>query len=140
MKDICLLADNKLIAEFMGCRFVDEVCTKFDTGISVPDPILRKALGRSIKELKFHSSWNWLMPVVEKIENIESPYGTGYIESAIISPAWNPEFKYGCYFREAEGTNRCRKATESESNDRLIAVWAAVVKFIMWRAKEERDL
>lgn len=39
------MENNKLIAEFMG----------WDNGII---------------ELKFHASWDWLMPVVEKIEQV----------------------------------------------------------------------
>ena len=48
------MKDNKLIAEFMGVDYVD-----IDTYLE------------SNKELQYHASWDWLMPVVEKIEDIE---------------------------------------------------------------------
>ena len=47
--------NNKLIAEFMGLNI--------DNGVQAD---------YMEHELKYHESWNWLMPVVEKIEYIES--------------------------------------------------------------------
>ena len=50
------MEDNKLIAEFMGAEwhkdFFKDVCIISPSNISY----------------KFHTSWEWLMPVVEKIE------------------------------------------------------------------------
>ena len=45
--------NNKLIAEFMS---VD--CVDVDTYLE------------NNKELQYHTSWDWLMPVVEKIESL----------------------------------------------------------------------
>ena len=42
------MKDNKLIAEFMGVDYVD-----IDTNLE------------NNKELQYHTSWDWLMPVVE---------------------------------------------------------------------------
>ena len=51
------MEDNKLIAEFMGMKYSDE--RSFDNG----------EWTHSIKSLsKFQTSWDWLMPVVKKIE------------------------------------------------------------------------
>ena len=54
------MKDNKLIAEFMGFQqtnlgWYDNLETiKFNSD------------GNTFDELKYHSSWDWLMPVVEK--------------------------------------------------------------------------
>jgi hypothetical protein len=69
---------NGLIAEFMGASFNDEgtarVCGRF--GLETV----------SASDLEYHRSWDWLMPVVERIESDERydvdilQYGTRIIE------------------------------------------------------------
>ena len=55
------MKDNKLIAEFMGMKYSDE--KSFNNG----------EWTHSIKSLsKFETSWDWLMPVVEKISDAKS--------------------------------------------------------------------
>ena len=59
------MENNKLIAEFMGVRFMpdDEYIERLkenrEEGVCFD-------LGRMESELKYHESWDWLMPVVEK--------------------------------------------------------------------------
>ena len=48
--------NNKLIAEFMGYIYEDDIL--------VPE------------EPQYHTSWDWLMPVVSKIENENELIGT----------------------------------------------------------------
>lgn len=55
------LTDNELIAEFMGDR--DKVLC---------DPKWMK--GDELVYLRYHLSWDWLMPVVQKIERVLSEY------------------------------------------------------------------
>ena len=54
---------NKIIASFMGYKreFVDH--GRYDTG--------KGYYSHSLSELQFNSSWDWLIPVIEKIEEIE---------------------------------------------------------------------
>ena len=52
--------NNKLIAEFMGAYFDDKGMTRLCG---------RFGLERvNTLNLKYHTSWDWLMPVVQKIE------------------------------------------------------------------------
>jgi len=64
-----MIENNKLIAEFMGCkvtifkgkeyiRLINEPYVYMTNGMDEPDDML------------FHESWDWLMPVVEKIEKL----------------------------------------------------------------------
>jgi hypothetical protein len=53
-----LKADNVLIAEFMGIVF-----PKLDNVIVIDNVVTKE------DELQYHSSWDWLMPVVDKIES-----------------------------------------------------------------------
>lgn len=59
------MKDNKLIADFMGYRVFGNKCRK-------PMPYSLKGwLVDDIAPMQFHTSWDWLMPVVEKIEKLE---------------------------------------------------------------------
>ena len=62
------MKDNKLIAEFMGYTFAD-----YDLGG------LHYLIDGNYVEynsLQYHTSWDWLMPVLVKIEKIEVGDGT----------------------------------------------------------------
>jgi hypothetical protein len=51
-----ILEGNKLIADFMGWHHHED--KKYDA--------------HEMSNLKYHTSWDWLMPVVEKIESLRS--------------------------------------------------------------------
>ena len=63
-------AENKLIAEFMGYKFYNNLPQQRN-GYQLP-----KHKGTAIylayeeSELQYNTSWDWLMPVVDKIYNI----------------------------------------------------------------------
>ena len=54
--------DNKLIAEFMGCLFENKEYYR---------PLYNSGDWFKEDELMFNESWDWLMPVVEKISDIK---------------------------------------------------------------------
>jgi hypothetical protein len=58
--------NNRMIAEFMGKEwhksFFKDVCIINPSNISY----------------QFHISWDWLMPVVDKIESFEGTHGNNY--------------------------------------------------------------
>ena len=56
--------NNKIIAEFLG--YIDNGCS--EEGFLI-DPKTNYDI--CIDSLQFHSDWNWLMEVVEKIESIK---------------------------------------------------------------------
>ena len=57
--------NNKLIAEFMGLKDGDKY---FSPPLEEAESI---GLGMYVypDEMRYHASWDWLMPVIEKIEN-----------------------------------------------------------------------
>ena len=61
------MKNNKLIAEFMGLENGLYHFQNHDTDMYYTD-----------SELKFHTSWDWLMPVVEEIECLIDPNGNAY--------------------------------------------------------------
>ena len=54
------MKNNKLIAEFMGVNVIT-----LDDVRKNKNPYISSADGYLEDDLKYHSSWDWLMPVVE---------------------------------------------------------------------------
>ena len=54
-----LMESNKLIAEFWEMELGDDKTMYYDDAENLHPPT-------PVDELKFHTSWDWLMPVVEK--------------------------------------------------------------------------
>lgn len=100
------MKDNKLIAEFMGmtCHHNDSNVLIFSTENG--NDIV------SIYDLEYHTDWNWLMEVVEKIESlgvvVEIRENVCYIETTPVD-----------YYSELEET-------------KIQSTYKAVVEFIKW--------
>ena len=67
------MENNKLIAEFMSIEvkdddaYLDEVKAMRKSGIHIDFN------GYTTSELKYHTSWDWLMPVAEKCLTTDEP-------------------------------------------------------------------
>jgi hypothetical protein len=99
--------DNELIARFMGG--VSQKATSYsihDYPNELPSHIL--------KDLKYHKSWDWLMPVVEKIETLKFSVMVIGKYTRIQCPHPYKEF----------ATDICENKIQS--------VYKAVVEFIKW--------
>ena len=57
--------NNKLIAEFMGLE-IHESKHKYITTYYVTID----GVSTDLQDLQYHTSWDWLMPVVQKIDNM----------------------------------------------------------------------
>lgn len=76
--------NNKMIAEFMGLELEETLEGLFVYARKEQSPIKLNDIRTEfyeVNELQYHLSWNWLMPVVEKIykiavddENVERYY------------------------------------------------------------------
>lgn len=98
-----ILEGNKLIAEFLGWHL---------------DPK---------RSLKYHSSWDWLMPVVEKI-NATREY------DVII-------FRSGCHINDENDLIFETTLEEGRASENLIGrVWPAIVRFIKWHNEQKSKL
>jgi hypothetical protein len=79
--------------------------------------------------LGFSTSWDWLMPVVEKIESMSTEidgYFGVYISSngcTIQGTKFRPDINHEAYF------------TQEYAPTKLQATWVAVIYFIMWYNK-----
>jgi hypothetical protein len=73
------------------------------------------------RELKYHSSWDWLMPVVEKIES-DASQEAGHAEVTIT--------ENHCRINRMSYTKDLVNTFNKDS--KILAVWQAVVQFVTW--------
>jgi len=67
------MENNKLIAEFMGMTYGDPN----DNSVMIQaTPQGNEVM--PINSMKYHLSWDWLMPVVDKIEGFRDSNGNAY--------------------------------------------------------------
>lgn len=116
MQETKILEGNKLIAEFMGWKSNHnhlpltnkynhgnfEIWIDFNT-----DPIM-------CSDLKYHLLWDWLMPVVEKIE------GMMYWVNMVGKEVWIQDEKLDTIIEPLFGSTK------------IEAIWQTVVEFIEW--------
>ena len=68
--------NNKMIAEFMGI-----VYPKLDNVIVIDNVVIKE------DDLQYHKSWDWLMPVVDKMNTTElwDEYDISYLATYLVS-------------------------------------------------------
>ena len=119
-----IIEGNKLIAEFMEYRFKNQ--SKYWCIYPLDDNSFLRNLGWvEFNNLKFHSSWDWLMPVVEKV--------TSLIQEKLYIPI-------GKYKEYEEQHNlygiQWRKLFDYQSYNffkaRIESIYKAIVEFIKW--------
>ena len=118
MKNI--VENNKLIAEFLvnnegGLVKLEENIFSTIDEFEIPDDYL------TIKDLKYHKDWNWLMKVVEKIENLQDENNCAI---------YNVQTEQ-C-FVEIIINHTSETIVEVDSNSKIQAVYDACVEFIKW--------
>ena len=95
--------NNKLIAEFMGLEITGP---GFSSGYSYKEEYVH------FEDVLYHKSWNWLMPVVEKIENLG--YGVTI-------------FRKGCHIDAGVYISN-----EYNNAPKITQTYKAVIEFIKW--------
>ena len=122
-KDKEMAENNKLIAEFMGCIIRDEngnlptesgqhklfVKEEWDK-LNVCSPY-------SPNGVEYHISWNWLMPVIDKIDKVLD-------DNVLFKIEYNHAF--------IEDVENYNIIIDIMANSRLEATYKAIVEFIKW--------
>ena len=119
-----IIKNNQLIAKFMT--------NWTDTGLE-PAYYVYNHKGYQINELLFHESWDWLMPVVNKIEHSEERLKVFDINSfhakiSIFKPKFET-FIVGSYLTSPE---------KEKAPSKLEATYKVVIKFIKWYNKNKK--
>ena len=119
-----IMESNLLIAEFMGWR-------KDSTHGWLAKNEIDAWQYRDNYYFKYYVSWDWLMPVVEKIETIKTPSSetikviVGDNKSCVISS--------GTLATDGEvEILYCLDKSFDKSSSKIKATWRAVVEFIKW--------
>ena len=129
-----MLEDNKIIAEFLDWEF-DDLSETFETPfLKLVDPHAFGDEQFSCKlqdfELEFHSDWNWLMQVVEKIHSMQS-YGV------LINPN-------GTYIQDEDDKVICMTFKNEEVNGEIIsssnieATFNCCAEFVKWYNEQNK--
>lgn len=109
--------DNELIAKFMGWTQHDKV--KEWMNVPKGQDLHFKAWKLRKDSLLFNESWDWLMPVVEKIETMDRTLVNIYGDGTVIAV-------------DNEGLEIYGKTTHGNKDDKIQHVYRAIVDFIKW--------
>ena len=100
-----IIKGNKLIAEFEHRKFFGNLIDKFGEGTF-----------NELPEMKYHTSWSWLMPVVEKIES------KGYCVFIQNDCCWMQVGRAGMRLPIITNLADCK----------IDAVYKTIIEFITW--------
>jgi hypothetical protein len=122
MSEATILKGNKLIANFMHINYENNRNAHESSDSFYEDC-----------ELEYHKSYDWLMPVVEKIESLKSPDGqcAGNYFCMILGNGISIELP-----NKEKDILIC--STEQKKLTKIEAVYLGVVKFIKWYNKNEK--
>jgi hypothetical protein len=124
--------NNKLIAEFMGGKLSPHSPNLINMPQTIGDAKIHCVKGSELlpngtyslfylHELKYHSSWDWLMSVVEKIESVQAWHVEISTDSCTIHNGLLKEPIFETYMKT-----------------KIEATYNAVVEFIQWYNKEKK--
>lgn len=108
-----IIEGNKLITEFMGVKSVINSENKKVYWFENPEK------GFLESQLKYDSSWDWLIPVVEKIESLN--YSTAINYKFGIDLSYQIVICQGDYFEFIQ-----------QAKEKITAVYKGVIEFIKW--------
>ena len=114
-----IVENNKLIAEFMGAKPSDRYAdgtTFVYTKESLPTP--HSSYHWDLGSMEYDIRWDWLMPVVEKIDNIGFDVCISRI-SCKIHPILEPE-------------KTITSLVCGDTSKKLELVYGCVIEFIKW--------
>lgn len=109
---------NRLIAEFMGGELGLLAYKKAAENVAKFKEVTHGLRNHPLRELKYHSSWDWLMPVVEKINKWFDEESDNYFDKIL-----EDDFPDLCDLKITEKIER---------------VWMAVVQFIKWKSETDK--
>lgn len=134
-----ILEGNKLIAEFFNNEYVDENRWISNNQLGLIRVYNFKELNlfnQDERNLKFHLFWDWLMPVVNKIELLD------YLNLNVYSAVKFRRFNHVDTFWVIDGISDCGDNKVKISNfisnhgkNEIDTLYATITEFIKWHNK-----
>lgn len=126
------IEDNKIIAEFMGV--FDKILSTGNIHSWSDSPFFyttedskEKVMNNIAKYSKYHSDWNWLMGVVEKIESLEFVVTICYLLTEITNEDLGQ--------RETPLKSEVITISNNNGGTKIQTTYNACVEFIKWHNK-----
>ena len=132
-----IIENNKLIAQFMGGKLNDELSFLIaQNDIFIPyHGVIRLDTVETGKGpvIKYHKSWDWLMPVVEKIENIDFGNWEPIKGDVYMNCSFEIEITSSVCQLNIHADQRCYKSFFYVcSNSKIESVYGLIIEFIKW--------
>lgn len=122
------IENNKLIAEFIGR------CGKNDGSLytfpGVSELLSNNEIWYELKDSKFHTSWDWLMPVLEKIETLNDLGKDVNISTYII---YNKTYINVTHYN----IGGIKSILINKEETKFLNTYVACVEFIKWYNNEK---
>ena len=106
--------NNKIIAKFLGWEILNDMTYSKIT----------KGKWIELDKLKFHSDWNWLMEVVEKIENLTDKNNFVLYDINIYSDA--------VIIADQEDHEKVSITKSDGFTSKIEMVYKACIEFVKW--------
>ena len=127
-----IIEGNRFIAEFLGYKVFNKRYP-LNHGIGAPEAF-EGYKSMIVQKAKYHTSWDWLMPVVEKIESIRHPE-YGWFQVSVQGNSCSIQSEH--LWKVLQGhPNKTYKAYTSDPDaifpTKIESTWYVVVEFIKW--------
>ena len=131
--------NNKLISEFMEIEMFGEekdhteallICSALDLPVNPCTHFENVQETVYLDDMKFDSSWDWLMPVVEKIESLERLGGIVTIVQGQCKITSRMAGDHSVYSTKSY-------YMEKGAQGKLQATYEAIIEFISWYNKQK---
>ena len=136
-----IIENNKKIADFLNWEKVETfnyITPYVQNYLTVSRRICQTSIFRQT-DLKFHTSWDWLIPVIEKIKSIpnKEKFGMLKYEVDVILDVPNIRIVQSYKIMIGDKSNDYFDIIEYENNF-ITNVYNAVLKFIDWYNKNNK--
>jgi hypothetical protein len=136
------LENNKIIAQFMGLapRLVSPDVYEYSDSpfISIRKDNPEKVMDGIVKYAKYNTDWNWLMPVVEKIQLIPS-YDRDKFGTIVKIEGRNCSIKSGNYgLKDRDYSKNIYFNANYDGDTKIQAVYNACLAYINWHNQNRK--